>query len=123
METKAICRFALIGTGFWGAKLAEAIGRADGVELACCYSRSPEKRAEFAERFGCEAAQSYEAALEAADAVVLATPNEEHEVQAVAAATRGKHVFVEKPIAASSARSTSTTPASRRSSLPRARWA
>lgn len=91
-------RVAVVGTGFWGAKLADAANRSS-LELAACYSRSPEKRAEFAERFGCVEADSYEAALEAADAVLLATPNDDHEAQALAAAERGKHVFVEKPIA------------------------
>jgi predicted dehydrogenase len=93
-------RVAVIGTGFWGAKLAEAAGRST-LELAACYSRDPERRAGFAERFGCDAAGSYEEALDAADAVLLATPNGEHEAQAAAAAARGRHVFVEKPIAAS----------------------
>jgi len=91
-------KVAIVGTGFWGAKLAEAAGRSS-VELAACYSRDAAKRREFAERFGCEAADSYEAALEAADAVVLATPNDDHEAQTVVAAGRGRHVFVEKPIA------------------------
>ncbi len=89
---------ALVGTGFWGAKLAEAIGRSS-LEFAACYSRNAEKRVEFAKCFGCQAAESYEAALDAADAVVLATPNDHHEAQAVAAAARGRLVFVEKPIA------------------------
>lgn len=91
-------KVAIVGTGFWGAKLAEAAGRSS-LELAACYSRDPGKRAEFAERFGCTAAESYEAALDATDAVVLATPNDDHEAQTLAAADRGKHVFVEKPIA------------------------
>jgi predicted dehydrogenase len=91
-------KVAIVGTGFWAAKLAEAAGRSS-LELAACYSRNAEKRAEFAERFGCEAAASYEAALNAADAVVLATPNDDHEAQTLTAAEHGKHVFVEKPIA------------------------
>jgi predicted dehydrogenase len=89
---------AIVGTGFWGAKLAEAVGRSS-LELAACYSRDAARRAEFAERFRCETAASYESALDAADAVLLATPNGDHEAQALAAAERGKHVFVEKPIA------------------------
>jgi predicted dehydrogenase len=93
-----VIRVALIGTGFWGGKLAEAIERSS-LELAVCYSRNSERRAEFAERFGCEAADSFEAALESADAVVLATPNGDHEAQTLAVAAAGKHVFVEKPIA------------------------
>ena len=89
---------AIVGTGFWGAKLAEAVSRSS-LELAACYSRDAGRRAGFAARFGCSAAGSYEEALDAADAVLLATPNDEHEGQTLAAAARGKHVFVEKPIA------------------------
>jgi predicted dehydrogenase len=91
-------KVALIGTGFWAAKLAEAVRKTE-LELASCYSRSAEKCAEFAERFGCEPVASFEAALESADAVLLSTPNTEHPEQAIAAAAAGKHVFVEKPIA------------------------
>ena len=77
-------KVAIIGTGFWGAKLAEGVHRSS-LELAACYSRDAEKRRAFAERFGGDAAGSYEAALEAADAVLLATPNGEHEEQTLAA--------------------------------------
>jgi predicted dehydrogenase len=89
---------AIVGTGFWAAKLAEAAGRA-GIGLASCYSRDGQSRRAFAERFGCAAAGSFEEALASADAVLLATPNDLHAEQTVAAAAAGKHVFVEKPIA------------------------
>src|SRR4051794_10826174 len=89
---------ALIGTGFWAGNLAAAIGRS-GLELVCCYSRDEERRRAFAERVGCPAAETFDAALDAAEGVVLATPNQTHEEQTVAAAARGRHLFVEKPIA------------------------
>jgi predicted dehydrogenase len=88
----------MIGTGYWAGKLGEAAAKTE-LELASCYSRSEEKRAAFAERFGCAPVASYAEALESADAVLLATPNSEHAEQAIAAAAAGKHVFVEKPIA------------------------
>jgi predicted dehydrogenase len=91
-------RVTLIGTGFWAGKLAEAAQKA-GLELATCFARSEEQRTAFAERHGCAAVASYEEALESADAVLLATPNDQHAPQAIAAAAAGKHVFVEKPIA------------------------
>lgn len=91
-------RVALIGAGFWAAKLAQAAARTE-FELARCWSRDEARRAGFAQRFGCEAAPSFEAALEGVDGVLLATPNHTHEQQALAAAERGLHVFVEKPIA------------------------
>ena len=91
---------AIVGAGMWAPKLAAAAQRA-GLELVVCYSRDPERRREFAERFGCAAAESFEAAVghDAVEGVVLATPNDVHAEQAVASADRGRHVLVEKPIA------------------------
>jgi predicted dehydrogenase len=91
---------AMIGAGMWAPRLAAAAQRA-GLELVTVYSRGEERRRTFAERFGCEAAPSFEAALEhpRVRGVVLATPNDVHCEQALACAGRGRHVLVEKPIA------------------------
>jgi predicted dehydrogenase len=91
---------AVVGTGMWAPRLAEAAGRA-GVEVVACFSRDEARRREFAERFGCAAAASFEEAIEhpGVEGVVLATPNDVHEEQATACAEHGRHVFVEKPIA------------------------
>ena len=91
---------AVVGTGMWAPRLAEAAGRA-GLEVAACFSRNEDRRREFAERFGCEPAASLEEAIEhpGVEGVLLVTPNDVHEEQALACAERGRHVFVEKPIA------------------------
>jgi UDP-N-acetyl-2-amino-2-deoxyglucuronate dehydrogenase len=91
---------AIVGTGMWGPRLAGAAQRA-GLELVACFSRDEHKRGEFAERFGCRAAASLEEAIgdPAVEGVLLVTPNDAHEEQALACAERGRHVFVEKPIA------------------------
>jgi len=91
---------AVVGTGMWAPRLAEAAGRA-GVDVVACFSRDETKRRDFAERFDCLSAPSFEDVVEAqgVEGVVLATPNDVHEEQAVACAARGRHVFVEKPIA------------------------
>jgi UDP-N-acetyl-2-amino-2-deoxyglucuronate dehydrogenase len=91
---------AIVGTGMWAPRLAAAAQRA-GLELVTCFSRDEARRAEFAERFGCASAPSLEEAVDdpAVEGVVLATPNDVHEEQALACAERGRHVFVEKPIA------------------------
>jgi predicted dehydrogenase len=91
---------AIVGTGMWGPRLAAAAQRG-GLDLVTCFSRDEAKRAEFAERFGCEPAASLEDAIghPRVEGVVLATPNDVHEEQAIACAERGRHVFVEKPIA------------------------
>jgi predicted dehydrogenase len=91
---------AVVGTGMWAPRLASAAERA-GLELVTCFSRDDQSRGEFAQRFGCEPARSFEDAIgrPGVEGVVLATPNDVHEEQALACAERGRHVFVEKPIA------------------------
>ena len=93
---------AIVGTGMWGPRLAGAAERAR-LELVTCFRRDGGQRREFAERFGCEAAASFDDAIghPGVDGVVLATPNDVHEEQTLACAERGRHVFVEKPIAES----------------------
>ena len=91
---------AIVGTGMWAPRLVDAAERA-GLEIVTCFSRDEQRRAQFAERFGCEPATSVERAIEhpGAKGVLLVTPNDVHEEQALACAERGRHVFVEKPIA------------------------
>jgi predicted dehydrogenase len=93
---------AIVGTGMWAPRLAEAAERT-GLELVTCFSRDEQRRGEFAERFHCEPAGSLEEAIghRGVEGVLLVTPNDVHEEQALACAERGRHVFVEKPIAES----------------------
>lgn len=92
---------ALIGTGFWGRRLGTVVQRVPELTLITCYSRDEAKRQAFASDFGCEAAASLEAAIEhpGVQGVLLVTPNQHHREGALAAAARGRHLFVEKPIA------------------------
>jgi UDP-N-acetyl-2-amino-2-deoxyglucuronate dehydrogenase len=91
---------AIVGTGMWAPRLAAAAGRAE-LELVTCFSRDETRCTEFGERFECEPAASVEEAIGHPDVegVLLVTPNDVHEEQALACAERGRHVFVEKPIA------------------------
>jgi predicted dehydrogenase len=93
---------ALIGpSGMWGPKIADAAERAGNLRLVTCFGRDEERRRAFAAERGIEAAESFEAAVEhpEVEAVLLVTPNDLHAEQALACAERGRHVFVEKPIA------------------------
>lgn len=94
-------KVALVGAGRWGRKLAGVLQRTPSLQLVTCYSRSVEKREAFATDFGCEAAPTFEAIVEdpRVEGVLLVTPNHVHAEQALACARKGKHVFVEKPIA------------------------
>jgi UDP-N-acetyl-2-amino-2-deoxyglucuronate dehydrogenase len=91
---------AIVGTGMWAPRLAAAAERA-GLEIVTCFSRDERKRGEFAERFGCAPAATLDEAIghPRAEGVLLVTPNDVHEEQALACAEGGRHVFVEKPIA------------------------
>jgi predicted dehydrogenase len=94
-------RVAVLGIGWWSDVLADAIKRSSEIEVAACFTRSEEKRAAFASKYGCRAAPSYEDIL--ADpsiaAIVNTTPNAVHLETTRMAAAAGKHVFLDKPIA------------------------
>ena len=93
-------RAASIGLGWWSDELAQAIqGRSEAIRVASCYSRSAEKRAAFAEKFGTAQHDSYQAVLAdpEIDAVILTTPHSLHAEHVIEAAEAGKQVFVEKP--------------------------
>ena len=93
-------RCASIGMGWWSDELADAVqGKSDAIRIATCFTRSPEKRAAFAAKYGTQTHESYEAVLadDGIDAVILTTPHSTHAEQVIAAAAAGKHVFCEKP--------------------------
>ena len=81
--------------------LADAILRSGKLEIRSCYTRSAEKRQNFAAKYRCRPAASYEAMLAdpEVEAVINTTPNDVHLLTTCAAAAAGKHVFLDKPIA------------------------
>jgi predicted dehydrogenase len=94
-------RVGLIGTGPW-AKSVHAPGLADhpGTSLAAVWSRRSEPAKELAEAHGATAAASFEELLDRVDAVAFAVPPAIQADLAIQAARAGKHVILEKPIAA-----------------------
>ncbi len=97
--TKA--KLGVIGIGWWSDVLASSIVGSERAEICAAYTRNPDKRAAFARRFGCTAAESLSSllALPDLDGVIITVPNSAHRAVAVAAAAAGKHIFLEKPIA------------------------
>ena len=94
-------RVACLGMGWWSDVLADAIKRSSKLKIVACFSRSEQKRAAFAAKYGCRALPSYEAVLSDPDveAVINTTPNDVHLETTRMAAEAGKHVFLDKPIA------------------------
>jgi predicted dehydrogenase len=94
-------KVACIGMGWWSDVLAAAIKRSGKLEIVSCFSRSEEKRSQFAKKYGCTAARSYEEVLsnKSIEAIINTTPNFAHLETTAAAAAAGKHVFLDKPIA------------------------
>ena len=94
-------RAASMGLGRWADVLADAALRGGKIQLVSCFSRTPEKRRAFMERYGAREADSLEALLndDEIEAVILTTPNHNHKEHIEALAAAGKHVYCEKPIA------------------------
>jgi predicted dehydrogenase len=92
---------ACLGMGWWSDVLADAIQRSGKLKIVACFSRSAEKRQAFAKKYGCRAANSYEEILgdKNIEAIINTTPNSVHRETTVAAASAGKHTFLDKPIA------------------------
>jgi predicted dehydrogenase len=94
-------RVAVVGIGWWSDVLADACKRSNLFDIATCFTRSPDKRAAFAKKYGCAQSDSYEAILKDAsiEAIINTTPNNAHLETTRQAADAGKHVFLDKPIA------------------------
>ncbi len=94
-------RVASLGLGWWSDVLADAVGRTPEMEIVACYTRDPEKRRAFAQKYGCEPAASLDGILAdpSVEAIINTTPNDVHLETVRAAAEAGKHVFLDKPVA------------------------
>jgi predicted dehydrogenase len=95
-------RFALIGCGDIGHQNAEALQQARGAQLTKVFDPVTGLAAELAERHRATVADSVHAAVSSpnVDAVLVATPHDTHEAVVRAALDAGRHVLLEKPLAA-----------------------
>jgi predicted dehydrogenase len=94
-------RVGCLGMGWWSDVLADAIVRSGKLKIVSCYTRSDQKKQDFAAKYGCGGAASYDSMLADAnvEAIINTTPNNVHLETTRAAAAAKKHVFLDKPIA------------------------
>jgi predicted dehydrogenase len=98
-------RIAVVGLGYWGPNLVRNINEFPGAEpVVVCDLRSDALDTITRRYPAVRATTSFSEVLadDEVDAVVIATPVSRHHPMAAAALRGGKHVFVEKPLAASS---------------------
>ena len=112
-------RVACLGMGWWSDVLADAMQRSGKLRIDACFSRSEEKRAKFAAKYGCRAAPLYEEILDdpTIEAIINTTPNATHLETTREAAGAGKHVFLDKPIANTIADARALTQACRKAKV------
>jgi len=95
-------RVGLAGVGRFGQLHADVLAHLPGVELAALADADPLQLSRVADRHGVMTRHADALELiadDSLDAVVLATPDEQHGPQAIAALAQGRHLFVEKPLA------------------------
>ncbi|MCD1261765.1 Gfo/Idh/MocA family oxidoreductase [Paenibacillus athensensis] len=94
-----IMGIGVVGCGYFGAELARAANGIAGLRVAAVYGGS--RAASLAEELGCAEEQELEALVKRDDiqAVIVASPSHLHAEAALLAASYGKHVFCEKPVA------------------------
>ncbi len=96
-----ILRFGIIGVGNIAPMHATAIQNTPDAELVAIATRNPERGGAFVARFGGTWYADYRALLARADvdAVAICTPPDLHLPMTLDAASAGKHVLCEKPMA------------------------
>lgn len=99
-------RVAVVGLGYWGPNLVRNLHAIREADVALLCDSRADVLAEIAQRYpGIARTARFDDVLAhpGIDAVAIATPVSSHHRLAAAALSAGKHVFVEKPLAASSA--------------------
>ncbi|WP_100208764.1 Gfo/Idh/MocA family protein [Saccharomonospora azurea] len=94
-------RVGLVGAGSW-ARRVHAPGVADhpATTLSAVWTRRPEVTAALADEYDATACDTFDELLDSVDAVAFAVPPTVQGDLAVTAAEAGKHLILEKPLAA-----------------------
>ncbi len=104
-QTGERIRIAVVGLGYWGPNLVRNLAESPAFDVACVCDLRPQALEAVSRRYpAVPCTTRYEEVLRDAtvDAVAIATPVSSHYSLAASALESDKHVFVEKPLAASS---------------------
>jgi predicted dehydrogenase len=95
-------KVGIVGLGRWAKVLTRASKNSDKLQIIAGYSRSEEKRQGFAGEMGVPAVPDLATMLADPEikGVIITVPNEQHLTLAREIAKAKKHVYTEKPIAA-----------------------
>lgn len=95
-------KVGIVGLGRWARVLTEASKTSDQIKIVAGYTRSEEKRQAFAREMAVPAVPDLKTMLADPEikGVILTVPNEQHLPLAREVAMAKKHVYTEKPIAA-----------------------
>jgi len=105
-------RLGILGAGHFGRFHALKAAKAPRLDLVGLHDADPARAAAVAGEAGCPALPA-EAVIAAADAVIVAAPTAHHHALAMAALSAGRHVLVEKPVAATLAQADAMIAAAR----------
>ncbi len=94
-------KLGMIGCGKYAQGLAYVCKASPKIDLALCWDPIPAASEHFEMEYGCKAVRTIEELLEDDSilGVIIVSPNDAHYPNTAAAASAGKHVFVDKPIA------------------------
>lgn len=95
-------QISIVGCGIRGSLFATALSQAPGVKLVAVADTNPERARDLASSVGADPYGSVEAMLEQhpdLDAAIIATPDVFHVDAALACASRGLDLMIEKPLA------------------------
>jgi predicted dehydrogenase len=94
-------RIGVVGAGALGYHHVRLLREVEGASLIGFHDARPERAAHVSTELGVRAFESVDALVDACDALTIAVPTPAHYDVAKGALQRGRHLLIEKPLAAS----------------------
>lgn len=100
MIENKVLNIGFVGCGSYNSSLAVAAARSSKINAVACWDIADGPASVFSEKHGLEKQSTLEDLLSRKDiqGIIIASPNNAHRENVIAAARAGKHVFVDKPI-------------------------